>query len=63
MANNKATVLQHEPLRIPAKWDGESRALVIQIERVLDDAFWRIGDLTKKVKELQEAVAALQEEE
>ena len=37
--------------------------LVIQLNRVLDDAYWRIGDLTKKVKELQDAVAALQEGE
>lgn len=60
---NKVTVLQHEPLRIPQKWDGEARALVIQLERVLDDAYVRIGDLTKRVKELEAAVAALQEGE
>ena len=63
MAKNKMTVLQHEPLRVPAQWTGEARSLVIQMNSVLDDAYWRIGDLTKKVKELQEAVAALQEEE
>ena len=57
------TVLRHEPLRVPQKWDGDSRALVIQLERVLDDAYARIGDLTKRVKELEAAVAALQEGE
>lgn len=57
------TVLRHEPLRVPGKWDGDSRALVIQLERVLDDAYVRIGDLTKRVKELEAAVAALQEGE
>lgn len=57
------TVLRHEPLRVPGKWDGEARALVIQLERVLDDAYARIGDLTKRVKELEAAVAALQEGE
>lgn len=55
-------VLRHEPLRVPEGWTGEARALVIQLERVLDDAYVRIGDLTQKVKELQEAVAEQQEE-
>lgn len=50
---NKVTVLQHEPLRVPQKWDGEARALVIQIERVLDEAYARIGDLTQRVKALE----------
>lgn len=53
MGKNKATVLQHEPLRVPQKWDGEARALVIQLERVLDEAYARIGDLTQRVKALE----------
>ena len=57
---NKVTVLQHEPLRVPQKWDGEVRALVIQLERVLDEAYARIGDLTRRVKALEDAA---QEEE
>ena len=57
---NKVTVLQHEPLRVPQKWDGEARALVIQLERVLDEAYARIGDLTRRVKALEDAA---QEEE
>ena len=60
MSNNKTFVLQHEPLRVPVKWDGDARAFVIQMERILNDAYWRIGDLTQRVKALE---AAVQEEE
>ena len=54
MAKND-TVLRHEPIRVPVKWEGDARALVIQLERILDDAYWRIGDLTKRVKALEDA--------
>lgn len=52
--SKQTDILRHEPLRVPHGWEGESRALVIQLERILDDTYRRIGDLTKQVKALQE---------
>ena len=30
---------QHQPLRVPANWTGQDRALVIQIEHLLDEIY------------------------
>lgn len=30
---------QHQPLRVPAGWTGQDRALVIQIEHLLDEVY------------------------
>ena len=50
MAENKQTIRQHEPLRVPQGWTEQARALVIQIERVFDKIFSLLG----KRKEKQE---------
>lgn len=50
MAENKQTIRQHEPLRVPQGWTEQARALVIQIERVFDRVFSLLG----KKKEKQE---------
>lgn len=46
MAN--AMLKQHEPLRVPAGWNEQSRALIIQLERVLDDIYRHFRKLGKK---------------
>jgi hypothetical protein len=38
-------IRQHEPLRIPQGWDGQDRAFVIQLERVLTDLYRIFGIL------------------
>ena len=35
----KSMIPQHEPLRVPTGWNSESRAFVIQLERILDDIY------------------------
>lgn len=30
---------QHDPLRIPERWTGQDRSMVIQLERILDDIY------------------------
>ena len=47
-------VRQHEPLRVPQNWTGESRALVIQLESLLDELYRRIGDAERRLKALEE---------
>ena len=46
---------QHEPLRVPDGWDGQSRMLVIQIERILNDIYIQLGNMDKRIKALEEA--------
>lgn len=45
---------QHEMLRVPEGWNEKSRALVIQLEGILDDIYWRLGELREAVKKLQD---------
>ena len=51
MAQQKQ-IRQHEPLRVPDRWDGQARMLVIQIERLFDQLYAKVGELEKKVEEL-----------
>lgn len=44
---------QHEPIRVPDRWDGQARMLVIQLNRAFDEVYALIGDLEQKVKDLQ----------
>ena len=37
----------HEPLRVPQGWTGQNRALIVQLERILDDLYKQIGNLTR----------------
>jgi len=30
---------KHEPLRVPQGWEGQNRALIVQLERVIDDIY------------------------
>lgn len=45
-------VNQHEPLRVPQGWNDQSRALVMQIDRLLDDVYTKLG----KIQQLAEAL-------
>ena len=50
---------QHERLRTPEGWSGQSRALIQQLERIHDDIYLLIGKLEEEIKEIKES----QEEE
>lgn len=45
---------QHEPLRVPNNWKEQDRALVIQLERILDDIYHKLGEIEKRLKALEE---------
>lgn len=47
----------HEPLRVPEGWNGQSRALVVQLEHLLDDIYRRFGRL--RMEDLSEELRAL----
>ena len=47
MDRKALNILQHEPLRVPAGWKDQDRALVIQIDRILDDVYKRLGKSLK----------------
>lgn len=32
-------IRKHEPLRVPQGWEGQARALVVQLERILNDVY------------------------
>lgn len=51
---SKQFVRQHEPLRVPERWSGQDRALVIQLERILDDIYAKLGNIDKEIKKLKE---------
>lgn len=38
-----AKTRQHVPLRVPSGWTGEARALVLQLERLLDEIYALLG--------------------
>ena len=57
--NGKAR--QHPPLRVPEGWQGQSRALIIQLEQILDDIYARLPE-RGAIKDLEERVTALEEE-
>ena len=40
---------QHQPLRKPEGWTGQDAALVIQLERQLDDIYRKLGALKEKL--------------
>lgn len=51
MAN--ATIKQHEPIRVPSGWDGQSKMLIIQINRVFDDIYRQLGLIEQRLAELE----------
>lgn len=45
MADNYATIQQHQPLRTPAGWDRQEKALIVQLDEIFDDLYRRFGRL------------------
>lgn len=39
----------HVPIRVPAGWDGQSRDMVIQTNRLFDDLYRRINRLEREL--------------
>ena len=52
---------QHQPLRVPARWKDEERALVIQLERLLDQLYIETGRLRDETEALKARVEELEE--
>lgn len=48
-------VKQHEPLRIPQGFNTEERALVMQIDRMMDDLFATIGRIEKRLSAIEDS--------
>ena len=44
----------HVPVRIPAGWTDQNRAMVIQINNLIDDLYRRINELQNEVDKLKE---------
>ena len=44
---------QHPPLRKPKNWKDEEAALVMQLERLLDDIYRQLGQIKERLKELE----------
>ena len=54
MAQQSKQIRQHDPLRVPERWQGQERAFVIQMERLLDEIYAQLGNLDKRIKALEE---------
>ena len=53
MAQQKQ-IRQHEPLRVPERWAGQERSLVIQLEMLLDEIYAKLANLENRIKALEE---------
>lgn len=57
---NRSVIPQHEVLRTPEGWTGQSRDFVVQLERIHDDIYSRLRKL--KIEDFDdELIAALRE--
>ena len=45
MADKYSTIQQHQPLRVPASFDKQGRALIVQLDEIFDDIYRRFGRL------------------
>jgi hypothetical protein len=48
MPRKTPNVHQHESLRIPSDWKTQDRAFAMQIERIFDDIYNRLGNIRYK---------------
>lgn len=48
---NKRRMVHHEVIRAPNGWREQDKALIIQLNRVLDDIYNRLGLLAEAQKE------------
>jgi len=49
----------HEPVPIPAKWNGEERRAIIRINALLDEIYQRMA-MDEDLQKLEERVQALE---
>jgi hypothetical protein len=47
-------MIQHQPLRVPKGWKDQDAALVMQIERLIEDIYLQISLLKEKIREIEE---------
>lgn len=52
----KGFVKQHEPLRVPERWTGQDRGLVIQLERLFDEVYNKLSEIREIQDELSSKV-------
>ena len=45
MADKYSTIQQHQPLRTPAGWGKQEKALIVQLDEIFDDIYRRFGRL------------------
>ena len=69
MADKYSTIQQHQPLRVPASFDKQGRALIVQLDEIFDDIYRRFGRLRmedmgktfqQRIKDDEGATAELQ---
>lgn len=49
-----ATIKQHERVRVPAGWDGQSKDLIVQLNRIFDDIYIKLGKIEKRLAEIED---------
>jgi len=45
MSSDYSTIQQYQPLRVPQGWERQEKALIVQLEEILDDIYRRFGRL------------------
>lgn len=45
MSDKYSTIQQHQPLRVPASFDKQGKALIVQLDEIFDDLYKRFGRL------------------
>jgi hypothetical protein len=46
--------IQHQPIRIPKGWKDQDAALVMQIDRLIEDLYQQIAQLKERIKAIEE---------
>ena len=44
----------HTPVRVPSGWTDQNKAMVIQINNLIDDLYRRVNELQKEIDKLKE---------
>jgi cell division protein FtsB len=55
-------VIQHQPLRVPAGWTGQSADFVVQVERQIEKLYQEISLLKQENEKLKKRISDLEEE-
>ena len=54
---------QHEALRVPERWREQERSFVMQLDRILDEIYAMLGNVDKRLKEIEKSQSDQEEEE